>query len=124
MGALFERLPCSRLSESALISLWVTVSRRVAAKPGAIAIATVALAQEKLLQEEALVVEGMGAGQGGGLGLLEPQAVLGPGRQESTTPVTEADEPPGSPRARSKSRAWIPRNLRSDIRVKMRSECP
>ena len=74
----------------------------MAAKPGAVAIATVALAQEKLLQEEALVGEGMGAGQGGGPGLLEPQAVLRPGRQESTTPVTEADEPPGSPRARSK----------------------
>ena len=48
MGALFETLLCSRLADSALISLWVTVSRTVAAKPGAIAIATVALEPEKL----------------------------------------------------------------------------
>lgn len=93
MGTLSEGLHCSRLAESALITVYgVTASRRVAAKPTAITIATVALGRETWQQEEALVVECVvaegGGAQGWGHSQCEDQR-----RHESTMPVTEVHEP-------------------------------
>lgn len=66
MGALFERLCSSRLAESALITVCgVMASRREATKPIAISTAMAALAEEKVPQKEALVVECVVV-QGGG----------------------------------------------------------
>lgn len=92
MGTLSERLHCSRLAESALITACgVTASRRVAAKPTAITIATVALEGETRQQEEALVVECVVAEGGGAQGWGHSQC-QDQRRHELAMAITEAHE--------------------------------
>lgn len=102
MGALFERLRSSRLAESALITVCgVMASRREATKPTAISTAMAALAEEKVPQKEALVVECVVVQGGGAPQLPGPWSVSGPEKTWSTALVTEADEPPGAPEMES-----------------------